>query len=133
MYMYVMIAITHMVLVTPTLWKSPGAMLHVQCTCNCIAIIGASRSKPHINHTYEKITVLTCMYVCMYVCTCMYMYVCICVHECSDMLSTWSSHVCAHYAVDMVKILSVDHVTALLKIRPSQLFGNLYQITENSL
>ena len=37
------------------------------------AIIGASQfeSEPHINHTYEKITVL--MYVC--VCVCMWRYV----------------------------------------------------------
>ena len=33
-------------------------------------IIGASLSKPHTNQYYEKIAVL--MYVCMYVCTCMY-------------------------------------------------------------
>ena len=32
-----------------------------------ITIIGASRSKPHTYHSYEKILYL-CMYVCMYVC-----------------------------------------------------------------
>ena len=38
------------------------------------AIIGASRSEPYINHTYEKIAVLmyVCMRVCMYMCMCVY-------------------------------------------------------------
>ena len=46
----------------------------------CYAIVaGASRSKPHINHSYEKIAVP--VYVCMYVCMW---------GVCSDTSSTWS-------------------------------------------
>ena len=39
-----------------------------------IYVIGASRSKPHINYSYKKIAVL--MYVFMYVCMYVHMYVC---------------------------------------------------------
>ena len=34
-------------------------------------MIGASQSKPHTYHSYEKIAVLR-VYVCMYVCMCVY-------------------------------------------------------------
>ena len=35
----------------------------------CILLIGASRSEPHTNHSYEKIAVpmYVCLFVCMYV------------------------------------------------------------------
>ena len=52
-------------------------MCLIQLLC---VIIGASRSEPHINHSYEKIAVhlYVCIYVCMYVRTyvrCMQRYV----------------------------------------------------------
>ena len=48
------------------------SVTHIICReqNNVITIIGASRNKPHINHIYERVTVL--MYMCMYVHVCVY-------------------------------------------------------------
>ena len=63
---------------------------------------GASRSKPRIHHTYEKI-------VCTYVCMCVCMYVC---------MYVVLRHPCAHHGracvqIDTIKIISVDHMLTL--------------------
>ena len=61
--------------------------------------IGASRSEPHINHSYEK---NRCTYVCMYVCMCVairrprvYYAVCVCAYR------------------NSVKIINVDRMLTL--------------------
>ena len=64
--------------------------------CLQSAIIGASRSKPHINDVYEEIA---CIYVCVYVCMCVCMYVAIrhphiqhAVCECTRILQLSKDH-----------------------------------------
>ena len=59
---------------TETLGTGPGDNYGYSATTHIVgppnaSIIGASRSKPHTYHSYEKIAVL-CMYVCIYVCVC---------------------------------------------------------------
>ena len=82
------------------LTKPPDLPQSKILSLNARVIIGVSRSKPHINHTYEKII---CTYVCLYVCMNVCMYVTICRPR--------AHHTCAQ--IDTVKIVSVDHVLTL--------------------
>ena len=65
------------------------------CTCMSEKIIGASRSKPHTNHSYEKIVVL--------------MYVSICVHV-----------VIHHPRANHVSIYACVHIMQIGEVRQSK-------------
>ena len=97
----------------------------LQCNIN----IGASRSEPQTNLSYDKIAVpmYVCMYVCMYV---LYMYVCL--YVCSDTSSTCSSctmRVRAHITDDSVEIVNVDSMLTLIVAHPA---GELRNSSKNS-
>ena len=70
-------------------------------------VIEASRSEPHINHSYKKIAVL--IYVFMYVCMYVRMYVCMYIPICHP----HAQHACACAQIDTVRIISIDRMLTL--------------------